>query len=103
MLSRMAKSNPLSKRLLTTFDLLLDALKFIRLSLQPRCTLAAENLFVRKQLALYLERKVRPRQGYPSELGTCSDFNICEVFGRDNYAVLSFAMTFAMNSDLPRV
>jgi len=39
----------------TIFDLLLDGLRFIRLSLQQRCTLAAENLFLRKQLALYLE------------------------------------------------
>jgi transposase InsO family protein len=48
--------------LLTIFDLLLDALKFIRHSLQPRCSLAAENLFLRKQLALYLERQVEPRR-----------------------------------------
>lgn len=48
--------------LLTIFDLLLDALRFIRHSLQPRCTLAAENLFLRKQLALYLERQVEPRR-----------------------------------------
>jgi len=47
--------------LLTIFGLLLDALRFIR-SVQPRCTLAAENLFLRKQLALYLERHVEPRR-----------------------------------------
>ncbi len=46
--------------LLTIFDLLLDPLMFIRVSLRPRCALAAENLFLRKQLALYLERKVKP-------------------------------------------
>lgn len=40
--------------------LLLDAMRFIRLSLRPHCALAAENLFLRKQLALYLERKVKP-------------------------------------------
>ena len=44
------------------FDLLLDTLRFIRVSLRPRCALAAENLFLRKQLALYLERKVKPRR-----------------------------------------
>ncbi len=42
------------------FDLLLDVLGFIRVSLRPLCALAAENLFLRKQLALYLERKVKP-------------------------------------------
>src|SRR6516162_8666139 len=51
-------SNPLP----TIFHLLLDALRFIRLCLRPRCVLAAENLFLRKQLALYLERQVQPRR-----------------------------------------
>ena len=66
MLSWMPKSKPLSSRLLSILDLVLDALKFIRLSLRPRCALAAENLFLRKQLALYLERKVQPRRPKPS-------------------------------------
>jgi len=56
----MPKVDRLFSLLLTIFDLLLDALRFIRHSLQPRCTLAAENLFLRKQLALYLERQVKP-------------------------------------------
>jgi putative transposase len=46
----------------TLFNLWLDALRLVRASLRPRCTLAAENLFLRKQLALYLERKVKPRR-----------------------------------------
>ena len=46
----------------TIFGLLFDAFRFIRLSLQPRRILAAENLFLRKQLALYLERQVKPRR-----------------------------------------
>jgi hypothetical protein len=46
----MPKVDRLFSLLLTIFDLLLDALRFIRHSLQPRCTLAAENLFLRKQL-----------------------------------------------------
>jgi hypothetical protein len=52
-LSWMPKVDRLFSLLLTIFDLLLDALRFIRQSLQPRCTLAAENLFLRKQLALW--------------------------------------------------
>jgi hypothetical protein len=36
-------------------------LRFIRL--RPHCALAAENLFLRKQLALFLERKVNPEDG----------------------------------------
>jgi putative transposase len=58
----MPKLNSLPHLLLTSFDLLLDILRFIRLSLQTNWALAAENLFLRKQLALYLERKVKPRR-----------------------------------------
>ena len=58
----MPKVDRLFSLLPTVFDLLLDALRFIRLSLQQRCTLAAENLFLRKQLALYRERQVEPRR-----------------------------------------
>src|SRR5581483_8572388 len=35
---------------------------FILLALRPRMTLAAENVFLRKQLALYQERKRRPHR-----------------------------------------
>jgi hypothetical protein len=48
----MFKLNSLPHLLLTTFDLCLDALSFIRLSPQHTWALATENL--RKQLALYL-------------------------------------------------
>jgi hypothetical protein len=58
----MATFDRLSNLLLAIFDLSLDALRFIRLSLQPSCTPAAENLFLREQLALYLERHVEPRR-----------------------------------------
>jgi putative transposase len=61
-LGLMPKLNSLSHMAVTTLDLLLDALRFVRLSLQPRSALAAENLFLRKQLALYLERQVKPRR-----------------------------------------
>jgi hypothetical protein len=56
--------------LLTSFDLWLDALRFISLSLRPNWALVAENLFLRKQLALYLERKMKPtgRPRVPIEL-----------------------------------
>src|SRR5690348_14523384 len=47
-LSLMPKLKCLCHPLLTTFDLLLDALRFIRLGLQPNWALAAENLFLRK-------------------------------------------------------
>jgi hypothetical protein len=50
----MPKLDSLFNLLLTALDLWLDALRFIRLSLRPHCALAAENLFLRKQLALYL-------------------------------------------------
>jgi hypothetical protein len=40
----------------------LDFIRFLGSLLQPRSALAAENLFLRKQLALYQERQVRPRR-----------------------------------------
>ena len=42
--------------------LLLDAAWFLRLCLRPRAALAAENLFLRQQLALYQERHAKPRR-----------------------------------------
>src|SRR5687768_10951470 len=44
------------------FDLLADVLQFARFGLRSHARLAAENLFLRKQLALYLERQVKPRR-----------------------------------------
>jgi putative transposase len=39
-----------------------DVLTFLRRTLRSRAALAAENLFLRKQLALYGERQVKPRR-----------------------------------------
>jgi len=39
-----------------------DAIQFLRACFRSRISLAAENLFLRKQLAFYQERKVRPRR-----------------------------------------
>jgi putative transposase len=39
-----------------------DVLRFVSSMLRPHVQLAAENLFLRKQLALYLERQVKPRR-----------------------------------------
>ena len=41
----------LSNLLLTILDLWLDTLRFIHVCLRPQCAVAAENLFLRKQLA----------------------------------------------------
>ena len=46
----------------TTFGVFLDALTFMRLCFRPTTTVVAENLFLRKQLGLFVERKVRPRR-----------------------------------------
>jgi hypothetical protein len=40
----------------------MDALRYLLLCLRPSTALAAENLFLRKQLALYQERRVKPRR-----------------------------------------
>ena len=46
----------------TLYTLLVDAVCYLGLWLRPSMALAAENLFLRKQLALYQERQVKPRR-----------------------------------------
>jgi hypothetical protein len=46
----------------TLYYLNLDFIRFLGSLLQSRSALAAENLFLRKQLALYQERQVQPRR-----------------------------------------
>jgi len=46
----------------TLLPVLGDAAGFLRLSLRSPAALAVENLFLRKQLALYQERHVKPRR-----------------------------------------
>src|SRR5262245_38572840 len=46
----------------TLLTVLGDAARFLRLSLRSPAALATENLFLRKQLALYQERHVKPRR-----------------------------------------
>jgi putative transposase len=57
------KSMSIIRRLLSiAFGLLQESLRFGRSLLRPRIALAAENLFLRKQLAFYQERTVKPRR-----------------------------------------
>ena len=58
----MPKLDSVSNLLGTLFNLTLDTLRLIRVSLRPRCALAAEDPFLRKQLALYMERQLKPRR-----------------------------------------
>jgi putative transposase len=43
-------------------DLFRDVVRYIILGTRSSASLKAENLFLRKQLALYLEREVKPRR-----------------------------------------
>ena len=52
----------LKQRASTLLTLLVDAFRYVGLCLRSPAALAAENLFLRKQLALYQERKVNPRR-----------------------------------------
>jgi len=58
----MRKRDCLVHLLLTLAALVRDTLTFIGLGLRSRSALMAENLFLRKQLTLYLERQVKPRR-----------------------------------------
>ena len=46
----------------TAFLLVRELLRFVALTCSSHTSLAAENLFLRKQLAFYVERNVRPRR-----------------------------------------
>ena len=46
----------------TLLTLPVDVVHFLRLCWRPSAVLAAENLFLRKQLACYQERHVKPRR-----------------------------------------
>ena len=52
----------------TLFRLVIDFMYFVGLGLRSHARLAAENLFLRKQLALYLERQVKPRRLWFSKI-----------------------------------
>ena len=47
-------------------SVLADLFRFLVLSLRSESSLAAENLFLRKQLGFYQERKIKPRRTSPS-------------------------------------
>jgi len=47
---------------LSWLKILGDMMQFLRLCFRSRTSLAAENLFLRKQLAFYRERKIKPRR-----------------------------------------
>ena len=59
-------SNRRPSFLRTGYRLLEDLLALVRLGLTSRGHLAAENLFLRKQLALYQERRTKPRRPDPA-------------------------------------
>jgi putative transposase len=50
------------KSCLSWLVILADLFRLLVLGLRSRSSLAAENLFLRKQLALYRERKIKPRR-----------------------------------------
>jgi hypothetical protein len=54
-------------------NLFADLLRFLVLSLRSKGALAAGNLFLRKQLAFYKERKIKPRRtSHPARLTLCA-------------------------------
>ena len=54
--------HPLLQLTRTLLTLLCDGVRFLGLCLRPSPNLAAENPFLRKQLAMYQERHVKPRR-----------------------------------------
>ena len=56
----------MKKSCLLWLSVLADLFRFLVLSLRSESSLAAENLFLRKQLGFYRERKIKPRRTSPS-------------------------------------
>jgi hypothetical protein len=50
----------------TVFGVFFDGLMFLRLWLRPSAAVVAENLFLRKQLGLFVERRVKPQRATDS-------------------------------------
>jgi putative transposase len=62
----------------TILILLGDLATFLWLTLRPQSALAAENLFLRKQLAMFQERKVKPhRPDTPIRIALVLLFRLC--------------------------
>ncbi len=59
-----------------------DLVHFLCLGLRSRASLVAENLFLRKQLAFYQERKVKPRR---ADNPTCV-WRIADSCGNQEFA-----------------
>src|SRR5215472_11943707 len=57
---------PLTQSLTTLSSIARDLVHLLVLVLRSRRALAAENLFLRKQLALFQERKVKPHRAHDS-------------------------------------
>jgi putative transposase len=66
MLSRMSNLSALVELVRNVLSVFIDALVFFRLTLRSPSALAAENLFLRKQLGLYVDRKKKPRRATDS-------------------------------------
>ena len=58
----MSNLSDLFQLIRSAFDVFVDVLTFLRLTFRSPSALAAENLFLRKQLGLYVERKKKPRR-----------------------------------------
>ena len=69
-----------------------DALRFLVLGTHSKVALKAENLFLRKQLALYLEREVKPRRA--SEATRLSMVLLSRLFDWQNALVSVRPETF---------
>jgi putative transposase len=58
----MRTAHPVFQLISVLFVLAQDALRFLLLGTRSSAALKAENIFLRKQLALYLEREAKPRR-----------------------------------------
>ena|SRR5437773_8348203 len=81
-LSPMSSLSPFSNLMSGVFGVLIDILTLLRLIFRSPGALAAENLFLRKQLGLYVERKQKPRRA-----SNAMRFTMAQLPGSSNGAM----------------
>src|SRR5215831_12538857 len=65
------------EHLIRTIFAVLDTVTFTRLCLRTTTAVAAENLFLRKQLDLFVERQIKPRRAIDSIRFTLARLSRC--------------------------
>ena len=79
-----------------------DLIRLVALAARPRAALVAENLFLRKQLALFQERKVRPRRADAAPMARKSESHLSRDFRNRSEVVVCCRSACRTSCSWPR-